>query len=121
MYRHTSFIESVPYRLQGPAAATAGESAAHHQPTAAPAAQKEAAKPALRGAKAGDHTGHHGESPGSQPVNGAHSKAEHSKAAHSKAAHSKAAHSNWWFWDKKEPVASCGIAAVPVPKGKAFP
>jgi hypothetical protein len=112
MYRHTSFIESVPYRLQGPAAATTGEGAAQrHEPTADPASQKEAAKPALRGAKVGDHTVHHGESPGSQPTNG----------AHSKAAHSKAAHSNWWFWDKKEPVASCGLAAVPVPKGKAFP
>jgi hypothetical protein len=106
MYRHTSFIESVPYRLQAPAAASTGESAAQHpQQVATPSPQK-AAKPALRGAKAEDPTGHQGKSPGHPPGH---------------RAHSKAAHSNWWFWDKAEPVASCGISAVPVSKGKAFP
>jgi hypothetical protein len=124
MYRHTSFIESVPYRLQGSAAST-GAGDAHHEaahPATDPkkpalkdpkktstelkkpatALQKTATSPALRGAKAAE--GH--KAPGST--------SEHAK-------HSKTPHSNWWFWAKTEPVASCGVSAVPVPKGKAFP
>jgi hypothetical protein len=111
MYRHTSFIESVPYRLQGAAASSAEAphraTKAATAPTKASVPQKTSPQKGLRGAKAADHP-----APSAKPLG---SPVEHS--AHSK----KTAHSNWWFWAKREPVASCGVSAVPVPKGKAFP
>lgn len=148
MYRHTSFIESVPYRLQGTAAEH--EKLTATEPPNAP-------KPALRGAKPdcpegtkwctkcqkcletpcedkemkeADHPGHAGKSDYAEILSadfiqsGRAEHGEHKETAHKEhkeTAHKKPAHSNWWFWAKTEPVASCGVSAVPVPKGKAFP
>jgi len=89
MYRHTSFIEAVPYSSSKVAASPAAQ------------AQKFLAKAPAPAAKAGE----------GEPHSGA-SKAE--KAT-------KPVKDQWWFWAKKEPVASCGVSAVPVSTGPHFP